>query len=229
MNTTNPIASENKQDRRDPLQVGVTGHSPPVSVFVVDDDPAVRQTLQLLMESAGFRAECFASVEEFQRIFDSSSPDCVVIDMGLPGMSGIALLEELQRKGVTTPVILFTGSDDAALAARAIKAGARDYCAKSQGPTALLDSVCKAIQAGRGVPKELDHAHETSLRTLELTPREREVFELLVTGKGNRQVAALLGISARTVATHRASLMRKTQSDSLATLTGRWYAYKSCR
>ena len=227
MNPTDPIVSENEQDRRVPVQVGLTGQNPPVTVFVVDDDPSVRQTLQLLMESAGYRAECFASAEEFQRIFDSSSPDCVVIDMGLPGMSGIALLEELQRKGVTTPVILFTGSHDAALAARAIKAGARDYCAKTRGPTALLDSVCKAIQAGRGVPKELDHAHETSLRILELTPREREVFELLASGNGNQQVAALLGISAKTVATHRASLMRKTQSDSLATLTGRWYAYKS--
>jgi len=142
----NPVASA-------PGSEGLTGqnpdHVPNVTVFVVDDDPSVRQTLQLLMESAGYRAECFASAEEFQRIFDSSSPDCVVIDMGLPGMSGIALLEELQRKGVTTPVILFTGSHDAALAARAIKAGAQDYCAKSQGPTALLDSVCKAIQAGR--------------------------------------------------------------------------------
>jgi len=113
-------------------------------VFHVDDDAAVRQTLQLLMESAGFRAECVASAEEFQRIFDSSSPDCVVIDMGLPGMSGIALLEELRRKGVTTPVILFLGSDDATLAARAIEAGAQEYCAKSVGSAALLDSVCKA-------------------------------------------------------------------------------------
>jgi FixJ family two-component response regulator len=228
MKSTDPIASDNKE-RQIPVQVGSTGQNPPVTVFVVDDDPSVRQTLQLLLESAGFRAECCASAEEFQRIFDSTSPGCVVIDMGLPGMSGIALLEELQRKGVTTPVILFTGSHDAALAARAIKAGAQDYCTKSQGPTALLDSVCKAIQAGRGVPKELDHTHETSLRILELTPREREVLELLASGNGNQQVAALLGISVKTVATHRASLMRKTQSDSLATLTGRWYTYKSCR
>ena len=232
MNPTDPIVSDNNQDQPVSVQARPTGQNPdpvsPVTVFVVDDDPDVRQTLQLLMESAGFRAECYASAEEFQRIFDSSSPDCVVIDMGLPGMSGIALLEELQRKGVTTPVILFTGSHDAALAARAIKAGAQDYCAKSRGPTALLDSVCKAIQAGRGVPKEPDHTHEKSLPIHELTPREREVLELLVSGNGNQQVAALLGISVRTVATHRASLMRKTQSDSLATLTGRWYAYKSC-
>ena len=234
MKPTDPIASDNKE-RQIPVQVGSTGQTPPVTVFVVDDDPAVRQTLQLLLEFAGFRAECCASAEEFQRIFDSTSPGCVVIDMGLPGMSGIALLEELQRKGVTTPVILFTGSHDAELAARAIKAGAQDYCVKSQGPTALLDSVCKAIQAGRLVresilaPAELDHTHETPLRILELTPREREVLELLASGNGNQQVAALLGISVKTVVTHRASLMRKTQSDSLATLTGRWYAYKSCR
>jgi FixJ family two-component response regulator len=180
------------------------------------------------MESAGYRAECYASAEEFQRIFDSSSPDCIVIDMGLPGMSGLALLEELQQKSVATPVILFTGSDDAALAARAIKAGAKDYCTKSRGPTALLDAVCRAIQEGRGQPKEANHLREPPLRVLELTPREREVLELLAAGNGNQQVAALLGISAKTVATHRASLMRKTQSDSLATLTGRWYAYKSC-
>lgn len=239
MDSTEPIVSDNKQDQPVTVQTGSTAQDPdlvpPVTVFVVDDDPCVRQTLQLLMESAGFRAECYASAEEFQRIFDSTSPDCVVIDMGLPGMSGIALLEELQRKGVTTPVILFAGSDDAALAARAIKAGAKDYCAKSQGPTALLDSVCKAIQAGRLVresilaPAKLGRAHQTPLQIIELTPREREVLELLVSGYGKQQVAAILGISEKTVATHRASLMRKTQSDSLATLKGRWYAYKSCR
>lgn len=144
-------------------------------------------------------------------------------------MSGIALLEELHRKGVTTPVILFTGSDDAALADRAIKAGAQDYCTKSRGSTALLDSVCKAIQADRGVTKDPDRSRETSSRILELTPRERDVLELLVSGKGNQQVAELLGISVKTVATHRASLMRKTRSDSLAALTGRRYAYKSFR
>ncbi len=233
MNGTKPMVSHNNHDRPVPPPAGQPGQDPkpvsPVTVFVIDDDSSIRQTLQLLMESAGFRAECYASAEEFQRIFDSSNPDCMVIDMGLPGMSGIALLEELQRKGVTIPVILFTGSDDAALAARAIEAGAADFCAKSRGPTALLDSVCKAIQAGRRVTKRLYPANETPLRDLELTPREREVLELLVSGYDKRQVAAILGISAKTVSAHRASLMRKTQSDSLATLKGRWYTYKSER
>ena len=226
------MVSEYKQDRRGPLQAALNGQEPdpesPVTVFVVDDDPAVRQTLKLLMQSAGFHAECFASAEEFQSFFGLSIPDCIVIDIGLPGMSGFALLEELQRKGVTTPVILFTGSDDAELAVRAIKAGASDYCAKSRGSTALLDSVCKAIRADRPVTKELDNSRETASRILELTPRERDVLELLVSGKGNQQVAELLGISVKTVATHRASLMRKTRSDSLATLSDRRYAQKSC-
>jgi len=229
MKSNDQFVSDNKPEQRDHAQEGLTGKNPPVTVFVVDDDPSVRQTLQILMESAGFRAECFASAEDFQRIFDSSSPDCVVIDMGLPGLSGIELLEELQRKGVTTPVILFTGSHDAALAAQAIKAGAKDCCVKSQGPTALMDSVCKAIRAGRSLPKNLDQPRQNPLQILKLTPREREVLELLASGKGNQQVATLLGISVNTVVTHRASLMRKTQSDSLATLKGRWYAYKSCR
>lgn len=233
MNSIEPLVSENKQGRRISVQAGRSGQSlqpgPNATVFVVDDDPAVRQTLQLLMESAGLRAECFASAEEFQVAFDVSSQGCVVLDMSLPGMSGIALLEEFRSKGITTPVIFFTGSDDATLEARAIKAGARDYCAKSWGPVALLASVRNVLQADRRVPQEIDLTHKTSLRTLELTPREREVFELLVSGNGNQQVAALLRISAKTVATHRASLMRKTQSDSLATLTSHWHEYKSCR
>lgn len=225
MDSTTSIVSDYKPDRRVPLPAGLTGQSPdpvpPATVFVIDDDPVVRQTLQLLMESAGFRAECFASAEEFQRIFDSSNPDCIVVDIGLPGMSGIALVEELHRKGDTTPVVLFTGNDDAVLAVQAIKAGAQDYCAKSRGSTALLDSVCRAIKADRGMSKELDDSSASTKRTLKLTPRERDVLELLISGKGNQQVAELLGISVKTVATHRASLMRKTRSDSLATLTGR--------
>ena len=228
MNSATSIVSDYKQNRRVPLQAVITGRGPdsvsPVTVFVIDDDPVVRQTLQLLMESAGFRAECFASAEEFQGVFDSSNPDCIVIDIGLPGMSGLDLLEELHRNGVTTPMILFSGSDDAVLAVQAIKAGAQDYCAKSRGPTALLNSVRKAIKADRGVSKEFDDSSDATARTLKLTPRERDVLELLVSGKTNQQVAELLGISIKTVATHRASLMRKTRSDSLATLPDRRYA-----
>lgn len=203
------------------------GTASPITVHVVDDDPTVRGTLQLLLESAGLSAECFASAEEFLNAFDSSKPDCVVVDMGLPGRSGIELAEELHYKGDTTPVIFFTGNNDVTLAAQAMKTGARDYCAKSRGPEALLACVEEAIRAGRRDRQAAEPTQETSGLMPELTPREREVLELLILGYTNRQVAVLLGVSSKTVATHRASLMRKTQSDSMAALASRWRAYKA--
>jgi len=232
MSPINPIALAAEQERPVPLQLGQagprSGTASPVTVSVVDDDPAVRRTLQLILESAGLNAECFASAEEFLRAFDSSKSDCVVVDLGLPGRSGIELVEELHYKGDKTPVIFFTGNDDAALANRAMKTGARDYCAKSRGPEAILACVREAIRTGRRAPQELDRTHETPGRFPKITPREREVLELLLLGYTNRQVAVLLGISSKTVATHRASLMRKTQSDSIAALTRRWQAHKAC-
>lgn len=204
-----------------------SGAASPVTVHVVDDDPAVRGTLQLLLESAGLNAECFASAEEFLKAFESSKPDCVVVDMGLPGRSGIELAEDLHYRGVTTPVIFFTGNEDAKSADRAMKTGARDFCAKSRGPEALLACVRQAIRSGGRDQHEFELSHETTGRIIELTPREREVLELLILGYTNRQVGVLLGISSKTVATHRASLMRKTECDSIAALARRWRAFKA--
>ncbi len=179
------------------------------------------------IESEGFGVECFASAEECLRAIDSTMPECVVVDIGLPGRSGIELAEELNDKCATTSVIFFTGNEDAKIADQAMKTGAQVYCAKSRGPEALVACVNEVIRSDRRERQEFVRTQETSGQMLELTPREREVLELLILGYTNRQVGVLLGISSKTVATHRASLMRKSQSDSMATLMHRWQEYRA--
>jgi len=222
MNRTNPVVSENKEDRRVPLQVGLTDQNAdpvsPVTVFVVDDDPAVRRTLQLLMEFAGFRAECFASAEEFLNRYDPEKPGCLVLDVRLKGQSGLDLQQQLVSEGIGIPVIMMTGHGDVPTAVRAMRTGALDFIEKPFNDQLLLDRVRQAVELDLGNREVRQKRAEIAARLALLTPREREVLERVVSGRANKQISAELHISTKTVEAHRAHVMEKMQADSLADL-----------
>ena len=187
-------------------------------VYIVDDDEPIRKSLSLLMRSEGYRAVPCASAQEFLDRFDSQSPGCVVLDVRMPGMSGLELQQLLADRGSPVPVIIMTGHGDVGMAVRAMKTGARDFIEKPFDNQVLLDRIGEAL-ADAEQQQHRDEEQETARARLELlTPRERETMELLVAGKLNKQVAAELNISVRTVESHRAKIMDKLQVRSLSEL-----------
>lgn len=187
-------------------------------VYIVDDDEPIRKSLSLLMKSEGYRSVPCASAQEFLERFDSQSPGCVVLDVRMPGMSGLELQQLLADRGSPVPVIIMTGHGDVAMAVRAMKAGARDFIEKPFDNQVLLDRIAEAL-ADAEQQQRRDEALEMARARLELlTPRERETMDLLVAGKLNKQVAADLNISVRTVESHRAKIMDKLQVRSLSEL-----------
>jgi FixJ family two-component response regulator len=208
-------------DGRTTAEFGFTptdeGGTPPATVFVVDDDPAVCKTLKSVIGSIGVSVECFGLAEDFLGAFDPSEAECVVLDLSLPKMSGLELLTLLTGRH-ETPVVVFSGNDDTTAAVRSLKLGAVDFCAKSAGVGALLDCVRRAVTLGRRRRGEFARRQDAVKRIGALTRREREVMVLLATGKTSKEIAGLLGISHRTVESHRANIMRKTGSGSLASL-----------
>jgi two-component system, LuxR family, response regulator FixJ len=186
------------------------------TVFLVDDDAAVRESLCLLLEPA-YAVRCFAAAEDFLAGHDDEG-GCVIADMRMPGMSGLALQEEIVRAGIQLPVILITGHGDVPLAVRAMKAGAIDFIEKPFDGEVLVASIERALAVGRQLR---DKAAETAAarRVLAtLTARERDVLAQLVKGQPNKVVAFKLGISPRTVEIHRARIMTKMKSRSLSEL-----------
>jgi FixJ family two-component response regulator len=187
-------------------------------VFVVDDDPSVRDGLKWLIESVGLTVRPYASAQEFLEEYEASQPGCLVLDVRLRGMSGLDLQEELVQRGLSIPVIVITGHADVPMAVRALKTGAFDFIEKPFNDQVLLDRIQQAIErdlGGRGRAAERSQMVE---RLETLTPREREVMDLLVLGKANKEVADALGLSTRTVEGHRARLMEKLAVYSVAEL-----------
>lgn len=183
-------------------------------VFVVDDDVSVRESLELLIQTAGWRAETFPSAQEFLSRPRATVPSCLVLDVTLPGLNGLELQRRLGDR-TDMPIIFITGYGDVPMSVRAMKAGAVEFLTKPLRDDVLLDAVRGAIERSRAALR-LD-AEMAALRTCyaSLTPREREVMALVVSGLLNKQVGGELGISEITVKAHRGQVMRKMQADSL--------------
>jgi two-component system response regulator FixJ len=187
------------------------------SIHIVDDDEAVRESLQALLEAKGFTVSVHSSAEAFLVAYRPGPPACAVVDVRMPGMDGVALTERLAADGARLPVVIVTGHGDVPLAVRAMKAGATDFVEKPYSNDAILSAVAKALEMARSSSLGTDGA-EAAERIAALTPRELEVLEQLVVGRPNKVIAFELKISPRTVEIHRANLMKKMEADSLSHL-----------
>lgn len=196
----------------------MTTHDDLDTVFIVDDDPAVRKSMQSLIQSVGLRVETFASAQEFLDAYDDSRTGCLVLDVRMPRMSGLDLQARLVAEGKYIPIIIVTGFGDMAMAVRAMRAGAVDVLEKPVSPQVLLDSVNSALNRASELREQRAVVRTFDLRTRRLTPREREVMDLLVSGKHNKQICADLGLGRRTVELHRAQVLKKMELDSVAVL-----------
>ena len=187
-------------------------------VFVVDDDPAVRRVIKLLLESVGLRVELFGSAEEFRRSERPNTASCLVLDIRLPGISGLDFQRELAETRVQIPIIFITAHGDIAMAVRAMKSGAVEFLTKPLRHQDLLDAIQQALGRDRA-----RRAHEAEIAALlqrfqSLTGGERKVLPLVVSGRPNKQIASEIGTSEATVKVHRSQLMKKMGADSLPEL-----------
>ena len=187
-------------------------------VFVIDDDRMIREGLQSLIRSVGLWVETFGSAQEFLGAKRPDAPACLVLDVRMPGLSGLDLQLKLRDGGIPIPIIFITGHGDIPMSVRAMKEGAHEFLTKPVRGQDLLDAVQKAIASDRALRKERQEVDEIRGRFESLTPREKEVLDLVVAGLLNKQIADQLGMSELTLKTHRAHVMEKTQADSLAHL-----------
>jgi two-component system, LuxR family, response regulator FixJ len=188
------------------------------TVFIVDDDKAIRDGIRLLVKSVGLSARSFADAREFLDHYHASEPGCLVLDVRMPGMSGIELHEEMIRRQINLPVIFLTGHGDLPMGVRAMKAGAADFIEKPPSGQSLLAAIQTAIAADT---KRRLHERERktiSDRKTHLTEREHQVMEYLVQGRTDKQIAGKLNIGARGVAFHRASILEKMKVESVVEL-----------
>jgi FixJ family two-component response regulator len=187
-------------------------------VFVIDDDALIRDGIQSLIKSVGLRAETFASAQDFMLARRPDAPACLVLDVRMPGQSGLDLQRSLSDANIHIPIIFITGHGDIPMSVRAMKDGAMEFLTKPVRGQDLLDAVQKAVARDRGLRQERAELMEVRTRFDSLTPRETEVLKLVVAGLLNKQIAGELGMSELTVKTHRAHVMEKTQAESLAHL-----------
>ena len=187
-------------------------------VFVVDDDRAMRDSLRWLLESIGLSVRTYATATEFLDDHDPAQPGCLVLDVRMPGMSGLDLQTELAQRGAELPTIVVTGHAEVAMAVRAVKAGAIDFIEKPFSDQLLLDRVRQALEIDRQSREVRMRREEARRRLASLSAREREVLGLVAAGKANKEIAAALGLSPKTVEVHRAHVMAKMAVDSLAEL-----------
>jgi len=187
-------------------------------VFVIDDDRMIREGLQSLIRSVGLRVETFASAQDFLIAKRQDAPACLVLDVRMPGLSGLDLQLKLSDANVQIPIIFITGHGDIPMSVRAMKEGAHEFLTKPVRGQDLLDAIQKAIASDRVLRKERAEVSEIRTRFDSLTPREKEVLDFVVAGLLNKQIAGEMGTSELTVKTHRAHVMEKTRADSLAHL-----------
>jgi two-component system, LuxR family, response regulator FixJ len=188
------------------------------TVFVIDDEEAVRDSIRMMLERAGYNVRAFASAEQFLAAYDPSAAGCIVCDVRLGGQSGLDLQRELNRRRCALPVILITGHGDVDMAVAAVKRGAVDFIEKPFEDGRLYSSVAQALAAGREFLAKEEEISALRNRIAELSPRQRDVMELLIDGLSSKEIGKQLGISPRTVETYRAFVMAKTGASSLAEL-----------
>jgi FixJ family two-component response regulator len=188
------------------------------TVFVVDDDPAIRIAMQALMESVHLQHEIFGSADEFLEQFNDDRAGCLILDIRMPGLGGLELQDLLVQRHSTLPIIFITGHGDVPMAVEAMQKGAVDFIQKPFRDQDLLDRIHHALKADRERRVEQRQHSEVAERVARLTNREHEVFDLVVTGKANKVIAYELGVSQRTVEIHRARVMEKMEARSLADL-----------
>jgi FixJ family two-component response regulator len=188
------------------------------TVFVVDDDPQVRRAVGRLLTSAGYRVELFGSAIQFLESTDGDRPGCLVIDLRLPGLNGIDLFNLLQTSGKSVPIVFMTGYGDVPTSVQAMKAGAVDFLTKPVEEDDLLEAIGRALARDVEIRERRAEHQELVGRRATLTRRERQVFDLVVQGLLNKQIAGYLGTTEQTVKVHRGRVMQKMQASSIAQL-----------
>jgi len=188
------------------------------SVFIVDDDSLIRHALESLFKSVGLKAHTFASAQEFLETDLPEHPCCLILDIRMPSISGLDLQQRLTEKGVKIPIIFITGHGTVPMSVRAMKAGAVDFLQKPFEDQELLDAAQRSIELDRQTRKEQTEISDIKRGVKSLTSREYEVFVLVIAGLLNKQIASELDLSENTVKSHRASIMKKMNAESLADL-----------
>jgi two-component system response regulator FixJ len=188
------------------------------TIFIIDDDKHVIESMRWLMESVDYSVETYSDAQSYLDNCKRDAPGCLVVDVRMPGISGLELQEELHKRDITLPIIFITGHGDVAMAVRAMKAGAVDFLTKPVNNQLLLETINKAIVFDQGNRAKLAKSAEIHERAARLTQREKEVMQLMVTGKLTKVIADELDISPNTVELHRAKVMRKMEAKTLAEL-----------
>ncbi len=187
-------------------------------VYIVDDDQAIRHAMGLLLKSVGLQHQVFASADEFLETHTGNNDGCLVLDIRMPGLSGLELQQKLTEMDSSLPIIFITGHGDIPMAVDAIQKGAFDFIQKPFRDQELLDRISEALSTARKREVEREHKTDVQDRIATLTKREHEVLDLVVTGKPNKIIAHELGVSQRTIEIHRARVMEKMRAKSLAEL-----------
>jgi two-component system, LuxR family, response regulator TtrR len=202
----------------DRAETGSARPDPLSTVYVVDDDEAVRDSVRFLLEAGGYTVEPFDSAEAFLSGFDADALACVIVDVRMPGMSGLELQEELLRRGVPMPIVIVTGHGDVQMAVATMKKGAADFIEKPFDQNALKTLVDRLLTRARTEAGENERTRMSTQLIAQLTPREQQVLGRIAAGRLNKQIATDLGISIKTVEAHRANIMSKLRANTVADL-----------